>query len=221
MADDRPLDDLPAALAALRAELEDMKSTTAARESQSPTGTFGWTLATIPQPGTVFLYGQVLQQAAYPRLHAWVAANAPGGFTSTPTTVTLPDARGKVLRAVAATGETAGQTVGSDTRTLTTANLPAHDHNVSLSQHEGHGHAIFGDGDHGGHFDASQVLVPAGSTYGVAPWNSAGSTRGFHGHSTSVEGQGKPHTVSEQTIGSGTAVDLRQAGLAVNYLVWT
>lgn len=222
MAEDRPLDDAAVALAVLRAEFEDFKSTMIARLPSMPTGTMLPTLATTPPPGTLLLQGQTVSRTTYARLWQWVQATSAGGFGpgDGSTTFTLPDSRGRILRG-AAVGETVGQAVGSDTRTLTVANMPAHDHNVAVSPHAEHDHAsgVTTDGAHGGHTTSSGT-VPAGVGADVA--DNFFFTAGSHSHNVDVFlGGPTTHSVTEQTVGSGTGVDIRQASLAVNHLIWT
>jgi len=226
MAEDRPLNDAAAELAALRAEHEDFKSTVLARLPTMPTGTMFETLATVAPPGTLLLQGQTVSRTTYARLWQWVQDTSAGGFGpgDGSTTFTLPDTRGKVLRGAAA-GETVGQAVGSDTRTLTVANLPAHDHNVSAVAIGNHGHEFTtsGGGGHSGHFPGAAFGAQAqAGGLGLAAFDSAGVTRGDHSHSGGVELSGNhTHTINESTVGSGAAVDIRQSSLAVNHLIWT
>lgn len=222
MAEDRPLDDAAVALAVLRAEFEDFKSTMIARLPSMPTGTMLPTLATTPPPGTLLLQGQTVSRTTYARLWQWVQDTSAGGFGpgDGSTTFTLPDTRGRVLRGAAA-GETVGQAVGSDTRTLTTANLPGHDHGVTVNNHATHSHGGY-TSDHNGHggHHATQVLVAAGGDYGVT--TNVSGTNGLHNHTLVMDfNPVSAHVVDQTTVGSGTGVDIRQAGLAVNHLIWT
>lgn len=221
------------AIAALRAELEDKIATLNARSGRLPTGTGPLaTLATAAPAGTLLLQGQAVQRADYPDLTAWVQATSAAGFTVGASTLTLPDLRGRVLRGVAASGETVGQQVGADTRAIATANLPAHDHNVSASgsstgsagSHD-HGGTVNNSGVHSGHNEGAVTGIdnPGGglSIASSTQNNNGGHTHTFttgsagsHSHSVSV-------SVSESSVGSGTAFDVRQASTAVNYLIWT
>lgn len=198
---------------------------------ERPTGTVEMTLRTTAAPGTLLMQGQTVSRTTYAALWAWAQEQGrvvAGLFTAGDgsTTFGLPDFRGR-SPVGASTGDIAapGAEVGAATRTLTTANLPAHDHNVgvSLSQHEGHAHAIYDAGNHGGHFPTGQAFAQAGPDYGLAPWNSGGSGGGNHNHGESVEGQGKPHSVnvSESLAGSGASFDNRPPLKTIHYLVWT
>lgn len=230
MSEDRPVEDYAAAIAALRAELEDHRSTVLARLPTMPTGTMLETLATTPPPGTLLLQGQTVSRTTYARLWQWVQDTSAGGFGvgDGSTTFTLPDTRGKVLRG-AATGETVGQAVGSDSRTLTTANLPVHGHTGTAASTGAHIHdsgngQMASTGDHGGHFPGSQFNAAAGGDLGLAAWNSGGGNRGGHNHFFTFDilsAGAHAHTLTINNTGDGQAVDLRQASIAVNHLIWT
>ena len=231
MSDDRPLDDPAAAIAGIRSDLDDRFSTLLARIHERPTGTVEMTLRSTAAPGTLLLQGQTVSRTTYAALWTWAQEQgrvAAGLFTvgDGSTTFGVPDFRGRVPVG-ASTGDIAavGAEVGAATRTLTTANLPLHSHNVgvgvTLSQHEGHAHAINGGGFHGGH-NSGSFGVAAGSAGAVASNGNTGG--GDHNHNESVEGQGKPHSVdvnvTQSNAGSGTAFDNRPPMKALNYAIW-
>lgn len=228
MADDRPADDLIGMVAALKKELDDVKTTLMSRVSRRPTGDVEVTIRSTPKPDTLFLDGSIKNRIDFPVLWQWVQDNGlvvAGLFTNGNGTTTfgIPDCRGRVLLGSGTLGADTyalGATGGASAVALATANLPSHKHNVSLSQHEGHSHAIFNDGDHTGHFPGTSFTAAAGADLGLAAWNSGGNFRGVHDHGMSIEGQGKPHTVTESNIGSGTAFDNRQPYLSVNWMIW-
>lgn len=230
MADDRPAESEVDQIARMQRDLDDLRSTLLARVSRRPTGDVEYAIRSTPKPDTLLMQGQTVLRSDYPVLWQWAQDQGLIGvwFTTGDGTTTfgLPDMRGLVLVGAGTRGADTyalGQIIGASTKTLTTANLPAHDHNVTvtLSQHEGHAHGVGGAGGHGGHnagdFAASNG---AGSVFHVANNGNAGG--GDHGHGTSIEGQGKPHsvTVNETMIGSGTPLDVRQAGIAVNWLIY-
>lgn len=226
MADDRLQLSPEEAIAALSARLAEVESRATVRSARLPTGTMLETFATVAPPGTLLLIGQTVQRAEYPDLWAWAEAAQPGGFVRTDTTLQLPDTRGRVLRGVAASGETVGQQIGSDTRTLTVAQLPAHKHNVVIEAVGGHQHARTGAnrftnevGDHGGH-NSGTFGVAAGTAGAVA--GNGNTPGGGHNHTVAAgdSAGGHAHDVDEATVGTGAAIDLRQAALAVNRLIW-
>jgi hypothetical protein len=236
MADDvRPADDPVAMIALMRKEIDDLKSTQASQSARMPVGHIDFTILTMPLANALFMQGQSVLRTDYAVLFAWANDNGLVGYTGLfgngdgSTTFTLPDWRGKVVRGVAP-AEGVGWLTGADSVVMATAQMPAHNHAVSVAVHGNHGHnltggSIPGDGDHGGHFDASQVLVAGGSTYGVAPWNSAGSTRGYHTHPPTAvfadANSAGSHSVSQNTVGGATPLDMRQASVNVNYMIWT
>lgn len=222
--DGRALEDAMAVANQAAADLADFKQTMLARQHVRPTGDMEETLRTTPKPGTLLMQGQTVDRADYPALWAWaqeqniVGVGKAFGAGDGSTTFVIPDRRQRVGRG-AGTGESTGQPVGSDSVTLTAAQLPSHKHNVGVTMTSGHAHAIFGSPNHSGHGNGGVVLVPEGSFYGVmAGPNSSG---GSHVHDESVEGQNKTYTVSETNVGSGAAIDVKQAGFTVNYLIWT
>lgn len=231
MAEDRPLEDAETAIGRIDGDLADFKATILARLSRKPVGDVELAFRPSPKEGTIFLQGQTLDRATYPALWAWVqevGALVTGGYTAGngTTTFTVPDMRDKFI--IGAGGAVAfGGTGGNASQTLSVANMPPHDHNVtvSLSQHEGHAHDIFANGgNHGAHFPGTQINVGsgAGTIYGLAAWNSGGTGNVAHDHTESIEGGGKPHSVSvgESSAGSGTAFDNRPPYLGINVAVW-
>ncbi len=216
------------AVAELRAEFEDRISTLMARSARLPTGTQLSTAATIPPPGTLLLQGQTVSRATYPDLWRWASTHGAvyaGGFGAGDgsTTFVLPDARNRVL--VGAGGTYAvGATGGADTRVIAIANLPAHDHNVGGStgsdSHSHSGTTGGSGGNHGNHntdyFNASAggvSLYTASSPFGNAAHE--------HGFTTGSDAHTHTLSITEDSVGSGTALDVRQPYLATNVLIYT
>lgn len=227
MAEDRPLNDAAAELAALRQEHEDFKSTMLARLPMMPTGTMLPTLATTPPAGTLLLQGQTVSRTTYARLWQWVQDTSAGGFGpgDGSTTFTLPDARDRALVGASATIPL-GSTGGAATRTLTVANLPAHDHNVAAASGGAHGHGGStgaSGGNHGAHnetYYSVRVGIP-GEQYGLYTADSpVGNTS--HVHPLDLDdAPGHTHPVTETAVGSGTAFDNRPPYIGVNVVIWT
>lgn len=227
MADDRPVDGVVEQIRAQQQQIDDLRSTLLARVSRRPTGDIEETIRSTAKTDTLLMQGQTVLRADYPVLWQWVQDQAlivAGLFTNgdNSTTFGIPDWRGLVLRGVAATGEVVGSKIGADSRVLTTANMPVHKHSVAVADHTDHSHGghTSNSGDHGGHGSGGTVLVPQGSFYGVLP--GAPQDSGDHGHSLIIDSNPvSAHVVTESNVGSGTAVDMRQASIAVNYLIWT
>lgn len=231
--EDRALGEMAATLAALRAKVEDLESTGNARAHQRPTGTVDMVLRNTEAPGTLFLNGQTVSRVLHLRLWAYVQEQGlvlPGVFTvgDGSTTFGLPDWRGRTPVGVQPGGDIAalGAEVGAALRTLTVANMPSHDHNVSAVAIGNHGHQFetsAAGGNHGGHFPANSFLAAAGSDLGLASWNGVGATGNVaHSHSGGVELSGNhTHTINESAVGSGTAFDNRPPLKACHYAIWT
>lgn len=227
MADDRPVDDPASAIADLNARLTDISSTLLARVSRGMTGTIEPTLRRVAPSDALFVAGQTVLRATYPALWQWIQDQ---GLTPTPfgagdgvTTFTLPDYRGKVAKGVFG-AEVTGQFIGTDNPVLTLAMMPAHDHNVSVNNHGNHSHSgqTTHDYGHTGHFPGSSVITPSGSTWGVAAWNSEGNFNVPHTHDLQTDGSSAgSHTISESTMGSSSAIDVRQSSFGVNWMIWT
>lgn len=224
MAEDRPIESVEEALARNERERKDFESTVLARLSRRPAGTIEWTLSTTARQYTVFLHGQTLPRATHPDLWRWIQDTSPAGFGvgDGSTTFTVPDTRGRVLRCTPAAGETVGQQVGADTRTLTTANLPAHDHNVGISSAGTHDHTGSMDsaGSHSGHNSGAVTGIdnPGG---GLSIASFTQNSGGSHAHGFSINNAGShTHPVTESSVGSGTGFDNRPAALNGHLLVW-
>lgn len=242
MADDRAAETDIDAIARLSAELADLRSTLLARVGRSATGTVEPTILLAPKPDTLLLQGQDVNRADYPGLWQWVQDHGllvAGLFDigDGTTTFGLPDFRGRLPVGAGTLGADAyavGATGGAASRALTTAQMPAHDHNVTVPAHGTHNHDLTGGGgtsgasggNHGGHFPAGGApLAAAGGDLGLAPWN-GGVGNNAHNHSLQVavyslaSGAGS-HPVTETTVGGTTAVDLRAPYIAINWAIWT
>jgi hypothetical protein len=186
--------------------------------NRKPTGDLEMTIRTTAKPNTLLLNGATVSRTTYAGLWAWVQSNSlvvTGLFTNGDGTTTfgLPDFRGRVPRGVAATGEAVGALVGADTRILTTANMPAHSHGVTIDGVGDHDHFIAFGGSHGGHNFSGTIPTGSGLPYGQ-------DAAGDHNHNMNWNG-GHNHGIHENSVGSGSGFDNRQASIGVNYLIWT
>lgn len=232
MADDRPLELPEEAIGRIDGKLADLESTVLKRITDAvaearrrPTGTIEPVFRSMPEPGTLFLQGQTVSRTDYAALWAWAQASGAvvtGGYTvgNGSTTFGLPDMRDRVL--VGAGGTVAlGGTGGAATRTLTAANLPAHKHDVSAATHSPHDHTggTTNAGLHFGHSDGGTFLAAPG---GVAVTGAPNDPQGGHTHGLNIDtASAGSHSVTESTVGSGTAFDNRPPYLGVNVAVWT
>lgn len=213
MADDRPVEDPNEQLGRLQRELDDLRSTLLARLTRRPTGDVEPTIRATPKANTLVLNGASVSRTTYAELWAWAqeAGVVVAGLFTTgdgSTTFGLPNFAGRVPVGVGTLGSdsyTLGALIGTSTKALSTANMPAHDHNVSGSTNSA--------GSHGGHFPGSRFdAASQANNLGLAAWNSGGASGGSHSHSVSI---------TESSVGSGTPFDVRQPSIAINWLVWT
>lgn len=240
MADDRPADDDVAALAKLRSDLDDLRSTLLARAGRMPTGTIEPTLLPVAKPDCLFLQGSSVGRADYPALWQWANDNGlvgtgpgqwfdPGPTGST--TFKLPDFTGRVLFGANASNPLAKKFgTLTDSVTLALANMPQHSHTGSATTDNpgNHDHGALGTGNqgaHDGHNDrtgTSQGASPPTPNlvdYGIRNW-------GDHRHTLEWEG-GHTHAVTLKIDNAGSAnptpivVDTVQPSIAINFMIWT
>ena len=149
------------------------------------------------------------------------------------TTFNLPDFRGAYLRGMPASGEVFQQTpYGSDTITLTTSNLPVHNHGsgtlaaASNGYHDHSGSAI-SNGSHQHNVPFNVDLSQSGGL-GSGSVTSAGQSQvltvsaGSHSHTISIDPAGThQHSVSGSTgdTGSGTGVTINPRHYPVRYFI--
>lgn len=174
----------------------------------------------IAPAGCLFCYGQAVSRTTYAALFSVIQTTYGGGDGST--TFNLPDLRGRVVAGKdnmggtsanrltgGVKGDTLGATGGSETHTLTIAELPAHDHGAgTLTTNTTGAHT------HGG----SSVIVaqaPA-ELYTTVADNAPGSA-----WQTSSAGA-HSHTISGNTgsTGSGAAHNNVQPTIVLNYCIF-
>ena len=251
MSDDREVPvDVTAQVAALVAEVADVRTTMLARTSTRPTGEIAPTMLSTAPAGTLLCQGQTVNRADYAALWAWAQANGRVitglfGVGNGTTTFTVPDFRGRVMIGSGTLGSdtyTVGQQVGEARHVLTEAELAAHDHTFSFGSagthdHGGtnstgshsHGGSVDSAGSHGGHISSSGT-VPAGSGALAADdsFFSAGShshgittsSAGGHAHDISDSGS-HTHSLDIDDAGTSTAHENRQPSWVGNWLVYT
>ncbi len=252
MADDRPVEDPVDQVGRLQQELDDFRATMIARLARRSTGDVEPTIRTVPKADTLICNGQQVDRVEYAALWAWAQEQGlviTGLFTNGngSTTFGLPNFAGRVPVGVGTLGSDSyalGALGGAATRAIATANLPSHDHNVTVASHATHSHTLSMDsagshghsgstnsaGSHGGHQNNTET-TPGGQFGGLAV---NAFSAGNHSHGLSIDSAGShthggdtnaggptTHSVTESAIGSGTAFDVRQPTIALNWLVWT
>ena len=141
----RSADGLIEAVAALRQELEDFKTTQNARTFRGPTGDIGHILSATPRPDTLFLDGQTVSRETYAALWAWAQGQGLAGTVfgngDGSTTFVMPDLKGRVFVHQDAVTPV-GTKFGADSLILTAAQMPVHTHTVN--NHSNHNHPLTG-----------------------------------------------------------------------------
>ncbi len=202
MADDRPVGDVIDELGALKKIVADLRTTLMARVSRRPTGDIEPTIRTAAKPDTLLLDGSTVSRATYPVLWQWVQDQAlivTGLFTigDGSTTFGLPDFRGRVVRGKPA-AEAVGALTGADSIVLSTAQLPSHTHAFTTGSSGSHGHHV------------GQALNAASGGIATITADNNGNNDGAHIHTGTTNG-----------TGSGSTVDIRQAGININWLIYS
>jgi microcystin-dependent protein len=194
-------------------------------------------------------YGQALTSgnAATARLRAKLVADGnPYGVDGSSNPL-VPDARGRAtagkddMGGAAANrlttagaginGAALGAAGGAQTHTLTTGQMPQHNHGVTDPGH-GHGvtdpthaHTIYDPGHAHGYIRYSTEASNVGTAGSVDTWNYAATTDGaltgigIYGAATGVSVNGALTSISTQNNGSGTAHPIAQPTLVLNKII--
>ena len=201
---------------------------TGAVDTIIPAGMIMPTAGSVEPSGWLYCYGQNLSRATYARLFTAVGTTYGAGDGST--TFGMPDLRGRTIagkdnmggstasRLTAAgsgiTGTTLGNTGGTETHTLTTAQMPSHTHTQNSHNHGGStGNVNYHNSTWG-----PAYLVATGSRGGWpgVSWGIWAEADGYrHTHSIPTE------TATNQNTGGGGAHQNTQPTIILNYLIKT
>ena len=159
-----------------------------------------------PPAGWLLCYGQAVSRTTYAALFSLMGTIYGAGDGST--TFNLPDLRGRVVagkddmggvsadrltnQSGGLNGDTLGATGGSETHTLTTAQMPNHSHTASVTD-PGHSHTVLG-------WTNSLGGIAAGA--GVGYYQSIATSHSVTGISVSIgaTGSGQAHNNAQPTI---------------------
>lgn len=149
------------------------------RETSLAVGDIIQTLNSTAQSGRIFMDGGTYNKADYPLLYDHVVNNA-GYGTTTSTTFTLRDMRGRVPVGKAASGtfNTLAATGGTENETLTEAQIPSHRHQVvaGFYTYVGSGAENQLNGGSGSGVTYSDRAAVGGGRYGVTTYTGGGGS---------------------------------------------
>lgn len=177
-----------------------------------PTGTMVDYAGINAPAGWLFCYGQLISRTTYAAL--FTAIGTTYGVGDGSTTFALPDARGRVIagkddmggssanRLTGQTGGVNGDNLGAsggvETHTLTTDQMPSHNHGGSVGAGGLHDHTILGrlfDSD--GANDTTRFMK---SRNGGAVSNGSTENSTTHTHTISSQGGGAAHNIVQPTL---------------------
>lgn len=178
-----------------------------------PTGVVNPFAGTVEPTGWLFCYGQSISRTTYSALFSAIGTTYGSGDGST--TFNLPDLRGRVVagqddmggssanrltnQTGGLNGDTLGATGGSETHTLTEAQMPAHSHLLVAAVDTGSGSPSIS------------------STQQIARRNNIGGDASYE-----VNGTSTAATVGKSsTTGSGSAHNNVQPTIVLNYIIKT
>lgn len=188
-----------------------------------PTGTVLPFAGSSAPSGYLLCFGQLISRATYSALFGVIGTTF--GVGDGTTTYQLPDMRGNLpagadniggTPANRLTGYVVGTSGGTQSQTISTTNLPAHNHAVT---DPGHVHTITDPG-HVHTQPGGFTFVISGSGSGVLNVGSAGVTDASTPSAvTGISVNSATTGVTTQNTGSGTALPVVQPTLALNYMI--
>ena len=145
--------------------------------------------------GWLICNGQAVSRITYAALYAVIGTTYGAGDGST--TFNVPNLVNKTVRG----SNSLGKTGGSDTVTLTTAQIPAHTHTGTTNTTGAHTHYAY-------------IGVQSGS-WGMAN----GSSHPYTGNTSSAGNHS--HTFTTSSVGSGSAVTITNPYVMLHYIIKT
>ena len=157
--------------------------------------------------GWLICNGQAVSRTTYAALYAVIGTTYGAGDGST--TFNVPNLVNKTVRGAS----TVGSTGGSDTVTLSTANMPAHTHGVgSLATASGGAHTHTIASYKSGSLSGSISYIETSSRGAISTMSGVINSAGAH-----------THTISGATasVGSGSAVTITNPYVMLHYIIKT
>lgn len=153
---------------------------------------------TLPPAGFLRCYGQVVQVQDYAALYAAIGTAFNTGGESAGLQFRLPDLRGRMIAGLdnmggtdaarLSTANTLGTTMGAETHTIASGNLPSHTHDMANHTHAAGTYAVASHThDLSNHTHSTPNHSHGAGTYAVASHNHS-TPNHQHGFSTSTDG---------------------------------
>ena len=206
--------------------------------TQVPAGIVSAFAGVTAPSGWLMCYGQAVSRTDYSALFTALSTTYGSGDGST--TFNIPDMRGRAIAGVDNMGGTAasrltstvltasntlGATGGTQTHTLTTAELASHNHTQDSHNHtqNGHSHAVYFDAidarsQYSGTSDAGSTTFGLGDAT-VVPTYWAYTGTYVAGQSIGSTATNIATTATNQATGSGSAHLNTQPTLVLNYII--
>lgn len=191
-------------------------------------GTLNMYAGSSAPTGWLLCNGSAVSRTTYASLYSVVGTAYGAGDGST--TFNVPNLVDR-MPVGAGSSYALASTGGTATTTLSTTNLPAHNHGVNDPSHAhgvadpGHAHGVYDPGhSHGGiqTFASGQGIQVGGGQYYYGNNTSVSGTGvGIYGNSTGIGIYGAYTGISTQNTGSGTAFTNLPPYLGINYIIKT
>lgn len=170
-------------------------------------GALMYSLRTTDKDGWLLCDGRLLSIASYPELYDILGTTYGGDGI---TTFGLPDPTDQVL-GVAGSTHAVGSSTGSETITLSTNQLPAHNHSITIDSNGAHTHTqttVNDDFNNSGTYpDFTRPSYAQYDSAGSITWTNTINSNGAH-----------THTASSANTGSGAAINVMQPTLFIGNL---